>query len=140
MILTCPQCHASNRVPISRLADQPRCGRCKTALGPVATPLPIESANEFRSLIGASPWPVLVDFWAPWCGPCRMVAPELEKLAQQKQGQLLIAKVNTEQVPELGSHYGVRSIPTMVLFRQGAEAHRISGAMPASVIVQSFRL
>jgi thioredoxin 2 len=105
-----------------------------------ASPIAVESAAEFRDWVQESPLPVLVDFWAPWCGPCRTVAPELQKLARAQAGRSVVLKVNTDELPELGSQFRVRSIPTLVLFREGREASRVSGAMPAPTIAQALHL
>src|SRR5262249_21364968 len=94
------------------------------------------SAEAFDALVRESPLPVVVDFWAPWCGPCRMVAPELEKVARRASGSYVVAKVNTDAVPELGDRYRVQSIPTMAVFRGGSEVTRTSGARPAEAIEQ----
>ncbi len=138
MILTCPSCGQQNRVPAARLGGGPRCGRCKTSLA--GAPLPVGSAAEFDELVAGSPLPVLVDFWAAWCGPCRMVAPELERLAREKSGRVVVAKVDTEALPDVAGRFGIRSIPTMVLFADGHESRRVSGAMPAPRIAQEFGL
>lgn len=140
MIRVCPSCGSSNRVPASKLHLAPRCGRCKTALGPLAQPIAVESAESFDELVGGSPLPVLVDFWAAWCGPCRAVAPELEKLARARAGELVIAKLDTDALPTVAGRYGIRGIPTMILFRGGREATRVSGAMPAAEIEKRLAL
>ena len=136
MIIECAACGSANRVPAKRLAEHPRCGRCKTELS-TERPLAVHSTAELDELVGAAPFPVLVDFWAPWCGPCRTVAPQLELLAKKKRGALVVAKVNTDEVPELGARFQVRSIPTMILFDGGRESRRVSGAMSADAIAQS---
>lgn len=140
MIATCNACGRPNRVPAARLADTARCAACKGPLLPLAKPWSAASAAEFDELVAASPLPVLVDFWAAWCGPCRMVAPELEKIAQQRAGQLIVAKVDTEALPELAARFGISAIPTLALFRGGREAQRQSGAMAAPQILARFGL
>lgn len=140
MRVSCPQCSQSNRLPAARLLDRARCAACKSALLPVDRPIAIHDAADFDELVRDARVPVLVDFWAAWCGPCRAVAPEVEKLARQKQGSLIVAKVDTDERPELSARYGIRSIPTLVTFRGGREAKRISGAMPASAMAAQLEL
>ncbi len=140
MIVSCPRCGVGNRVPAERVADTSRCGRCKTPLSPFETPYAVGSASDFEELTSRSPLPVLVDFWAAWCGPCRTVAPELEKLAHKLEGRAVIAKVDTEALPEIAGRFGIRGIPTLVLFQAGRETKRTSGAMPAAAIAQAFGL
>ncbi len=134
MIRKCPSCGSKNRIPAARLHEVPRCGKCKTPLGAVAEPIVLSDASAFDELIGGSKLPVLVDFWAPWCGPCRMVAPEMEKLARDKSRALVVAKVDTDSVPSIAARFGISGIPTMILFEGGHESKRLSGAMPASAI------
>jgi thioredoxin 2 len=140
MIRECPSCGARNRVSAARLDEQATCGKCKTPIPPFDKPVSVGSAEEFDELVKSSPLPVLVDFWAAWCGPCRMVAPELEKIARSKAGRVLIAKVDTDGVPDVAQRFNIRSIPTLILFRDGREAQRVSGAMPAAAIESSFAL
>lgn len=140
MIVQCPSCSRSNRLPAARAKDKAKCAACKGPLLPLAKPIAMDSAQDFDELVRDSPAPVLVDFWAAWCGPCRMVAPELEKLAGAKAGGLVVAKVDTEALPDVAARFGIRSIPTMILFRGGKEAARLSGAMPASQIAAELRL
>ena len=100
---------------------RPRCGKCKTALPPPAEPIEVPNEREFDALVRDAAYPVVVDFWAPWCGPCRMVAPELARVAATNAGRLVVVKVNTDAVPELGERFRIRSIPTMAVFRGGKE-------------------
>ena len=100
----------------------------------------LSSGADFDALIRDSPLPVLVDFWAAWCGPCRAVAPELERLASERAGHVVVAKVDTEALPDVAGRFGIRGIPTMVLFRGGSEAARVSGAMPAEAIAAQLGL
>jgi thioredoxin 2 len=116
------------------MRDRAKCAACKAPLLPYNHPIPVGSAADFDELVRGSPSPVLVDFWAAWCGPCRAVAPELEKLAGERAGQLVVAKVDTEALPDVAARFGIRSIPTMIVFRNGKESQRLSGAMPASEI------
>ena len=139
MILTCPSCGQRNRVPAEKLDAQPKCGACKAAMQ-VAQPVNVRSAEEFDELLWKSPLPILTDFWAAWCGPCKMVAPELEKLVRDKAGQVVVAKVDTDALPEVAGRYQITGIPTMILFQQGREAQRVSGAMPAAAIAQQLGL
>jgi thioredoxin 2 len=113
-----------------------RCGRCKTPIPPIAEPVEIPSAAAFDAVVAQSALPVVVDFWAPWCGPCRMVAPELAQVAASNAGRYLIVKVNTDALAELGERFGIRSIPTMSVFVGGREVSRTSGARPAADILQ----
>jgi thioredoxin 2 len=128
IILACPPCGQRNRVPFGATA---KCRKCGTLLPAVAEPLEIPSAETFDALVNASTVPVVVDFWAPWCGPCRMVAPELVKVAATTAGRYLVVKVNTDEIPELGDRFGIRSIPTMAVFAGGREIGRSAGARPA---------
>jgi thioredoxin 2 len=132
IIIACPSCAKQNRVPFG--SRHAKCGGCKKPLPPPAEPIEVPTAAAFDALIASAPRPVIVDFWAPWCGPCRMVAPEIERVAAQNSGRYIIAKVNTEQLPELGDRFGIRSIPTMAVFGNGRELARTAGARPAADI------
>lgn len=140
MLSSCPACGASNRIPWKRLHQQARCGSCKAPLPALGKPIEVESSAAFDELVQQSSLPVLVDFWAPWCGPCRMVGPELVKLAGQKQGQVVVAKVNTDRLQNVAARFDISGIPTLILFRGGREARRISGARPAQGIASELGL
>mgnify|MGYP001259501118 CR=1 FL=1 len=130
--IACPGCHALNRVPAARLADGPVCGRCKAPLF-TGHPLALDEAG-FARHVEQGDLPVLVDFWAPWCGPCRMMAPHFETAAARLEPAYRLAKVDTDAVPALGARYAIRSIPTLALFHHGREIARHSGAMGAADI------
>lgn len=134
IIVACPACGQKNRRAYERLAHPVRCARCKQDLPAVGLPVEVGHASDFDRLVGAASLPVVVDFWAPWCGPCRMVAPEIEKVAARQAGRLVVAKVNTDAVDELGDRLGIRSIPTMAVFADGREVARTAGARPAADI------
>jgi thioredoxin 2 len=134
VIIACPSCGQKNRIPYEHVGETGHCAGCKAELKPPAGTVEIDSAERFDSLIQSSLVPVLVDFWAPWCGPCRMVAPELERVAESNRGKFVVAKVNTDAVPVLGDRYNIRSIPTMILFSGGKEVTKTMGAMKASAI------
>ncbi|MFN7914765.1 MAG: thioredoxin TrxC [Vicinamibacterales bacterium] len=132
--VTCAHCGQKNRVAFAKLGHEARCGQCKEPLAPGAAPLEVATTPDFDRLVGQSAVPVVVDFWAPWCGPCRMVAPELEKVARRSEGRFLVVKVNTDVLDDLGARYGIRSIPTMAVFSGGREVQRTAGARPAQDI------
>jgi thioredoxin 2 len=116
------------------MGAQTRCGKCQTAIATPGEPIETPDAASFDAAVKQSDLPVVVDFWAPWCAPCRMVAPELAKVAARHAGKYLILKVNTDAIPELGNRFQIRSIPTMAVFAGGQESGRTSGARPAADI------
>ncbi len=132
--VVCPACGAVNRLPRSRLADGGKCGSCHVRLFD-GHPVAMDEAG-FRRHVESNGLPVLVDFWASWCGPCRMMAPKFEEAARRLEPQIRLGKVNTEEAPALASSLGIQSIPTLVLFSGGREVARISGAMDAARIAQ----
>ncbi len=133
-VIACPICHTRNRVPRQRLREAPVCGRCRGLLLPSAS-FALDAAHFDAHALQAG-LPLLVDFWAPWCGPCVAMAPAFEQAAATLLPLCRLAKVDTEAQPTLGSRFGIRSIPTLVLFDGGRERARQSGAMPAQAIVQ----
>ena len=140
MITRCPQCDAQNRIPSRRLHERATCGRCKARLGPIARPFAVRTEGELDEIVSEAAVPVVVDFWAPWCGPCRAVGPQLEILARRLSGRVLVAKVDTDELPQAASRHRVRSVPTMIVFGHGKEVRRISGAMPADAIASGLQL
>lgn len=125
--VVCPNCNQTNRLPSDRVAGQGKCGRCQSTLIDT-TPFALTLAN-FQKHISQNDLPVVVDFWAHWCGPCKMMSPVFEQAAQEMLGQVRFAKVDTEQEQALSGQVGIRSIPTLALYRQGLEIARIAGAM-----------
>ena len=132
--VACAHCGATNRVPAERLREDPVCGRCGQALLD-GHPVELSDAN-FDAVVAASDLPEVVDFWAPWCGPCRQMAPQFEQAARSLKGRALLVKVNSDDNPHTASRFGIRSIPTLVKLQRGDEVARVAGARPAGQIVQ----
>ena len=131
VIVSCPSCGRANRMRFNTLGKTIRCGNCHASLTAPATPIEISDSTAFDRAAAESALPLLVDFWAPWCAPCRMVAPELERVAQSNAGRYLVVKINTDVVSDVAERFRIRSIPTLALVFGGKEIDRIAGAQPA---------
>ncbi len=140
MIVSCSSCAKANRLPARRLADKAHCGGCKAPLVPLGGPVELANEADFDELVRDAPVPVLVDFFAEWCGPCRAVGPEIAKVARRHAGRLVVAKIDTDALEGVARRFGIRTIPTMILFCDGRAAERIDGAMSAAAIEQRLSL
>ena len=128
MIRPCPACHAKNRIRPEHLTDTGKCGKCKAALPPVSSPIEADT-SIFNEVLNGATVPVLVDFWAAWCGPCKMVAPEVSRTAKAMAGQAIVLKVNTEAHPDLAQRYRIQNIPNFVILRDGKVVFQQAGAV-----------
>jgi thioredoxin 2 len=134
VVTTCQSCGKANRTRYAALGKTTRCGSCRTDLPPPAEAIEIPDSAAFDAAAAESGLPLLVDFWAPWCGPCRMVAPELERVARANAGRYLVVKVNTDVVADVAARFAIRSIPTLAIVFGGREIDRLTGVRPASEI------
>jgi thioredoxin 2 len=140
IVRTCTNCRAKNRVPASRLADAGRCGACKAPLGPADEPMTAGDEVSLDGIIHEASVPVLVDFWAEWCGPCRMSGPEVQELAREMAGKALVLKVDIEAHPELAARFGIQAIPYFLVFRDGKLVFQRAGAAPRQEMRQWLEL
>ena len=135
VIVQCPACGQQNRLAPATLGKPSRCGKCKTAVTAPAEPIEAPDSATFETLAASSGLPLIVDFWAPWCGPCRAVAPELQRVAREQQGRYLVVKVNTDQLTDVAARFRISSIPTLAIVYRGQELQRVAGVRPAREIL-----
>ena len=133
MLIKCPSCQKLNRLPLDRMNQKPICGICKSSL--LLGSIEADQAN-FKEILTQTKLPVIVDFWAPWCGPCKMFAPTFQVSAKKYGEKVLHVKLDTDANPAIGQQYNIRSIPTLAIFKNGAEVERISGALPPAQLEQ----
>ncbi|TBW06868.1 thioredoxin TrxC [Azotobacter chroococcum subsp. isscasi] len=136
LLIPCPHCHSLNRIPAARLGEAPRCGRCKSPVLP-GSPFAVDAAGFAAQLRGGLP--LLLDVWADWCGPCKAFAPVFEQAARELSGRVRLAKLDSEAEPQLAGQLGIRSIPSLILFRDGREVARQSGALPLPQLLAWLR-
>ena len=139
IIQPCPACSTANRIAFAKVASQGRCGTCKADLPLVAAPAEISDIEAFAALVSQGPLPVVIDFWAPWCGPCQMMAPEFAKAAAQAAGEALFVKVNTDEQPQIAGQFRIQGIPAFALIRDGKLTAQTSGFQPAARLLAWIR-
>lgn len=139
IILPCPACGTANRIAYAKVSQQGRCGSCKADLPHVTAPVEVASPSAFAALISQSPLPVVIDFWAPWCGPCQMMAPEFAKAAAQAAGEAVFIKVNTDEQQQIASQFRIQGIPAFALIKDGKLDSQTSGFQPADRLLSWAR-
>jgi thioredoxin 2 len=139
IILPCPACGTANRIAYVKAASQGRCGTCKADLPNVSSPVEIRGVEAFSALVSQSPLPIVIDFWASWCGPCQMMAPEFAKAAAQAAGEALFVKVNTDEQPQIAGQFRIQGIPAFALMKNGKISAQTSGFQPAARLIAWLR-